>query len=164
MVSLSGCYTHHSKHQVVTTSSGVPAGLQQTGLENTADFTREEIDQLKARRAQQGALQTIYFPYDNSVVNPKYTTLIEEDVSYLKNHPNARIRLEGNTDQRGSREYNIGLGWRRANHVAERFQLLGVNKDQVITVSYGKEKPVSLGHTPKDYALNRRVDIIFEKY
>lgn len=162
MVVLSGCHTTHKDNS--NTIPGLPSEVQATGLGDTDGLSSEKIEQIKARREQQGAQQTIYFAFDNSAVDPKYAALIEKDADYLKNHPKARLRLEGNTDERGSREYNIGLGWRRANHVADRFQLLGVNKSQIVTVSYGKEKPVSLGHTDKDYGLNRRVDMVFEQY
>lgn len=162
MVALGGCHTTQSKNSKGIL--GFPGEVQTTGLGDTEGLSSEKVEQIKARREQQGAQQTIYFAYDNSVVDPKYALLIEKDASYLKNHPKARLRLEGNTDERGSREYNIGLGWRRANHVADSFQLLGVDKEQIVTVSYGKEKPVSLGHTDKDYGLNRRVDMVFEQY
>ena len=161
----SGCHTiHGNKSKPNAMPAGVPSEIQTTGLGDTEGFTSEKIQHIEARRQQQGAQQTIYFAYDNSAVDPKYTDLIEKDAEYLKEHLDARLRLEGNTDERGSREYNIGLGWRRANHVADRFYLLGVDKRQIVTVSYGKEKPVSLGHTSKDHSLNRRVDMVFEQY
>lgn len=160
---LSGCFTTHG-HQQKDGIGGLPSEVQATPLGDTEGLSSEEVEQIKARREQQGVQQTIYFAFDNSVVDPKYMALIEQDANYLKNHKEARLRLEGNTDERGSREYNIGLGWRRANHAADSFQLLGVNKDQIVTVSYGKEKPVSLGHSDQDHALNRRVDMVFEQY
>ncbi|MHA7841311.1 MAG: OmpA family protein [Gammaproteobacteria bacterium] len=162
MVALSGCHTTQTHKNA--TFSGLPAEIQTTSLGDTEGFTSEKVERIKARREQQGTQQTIYFAFDNSIVDPKYAVLVKQDAVYLKEHPKSRLRLEGNTDERGSREYNIGLGWRRANRVADSFRLLGVNKDQIVTVSYGKEKPVSLGHTDKDYALNRRVDMVFEQY
>jgi peptidoglycan-associated lipoprotein len=80
----------------------------------------------------------------------------------LATHPNAKILLTGNTDEHGSREYNIGLGQRRADSVASVLEADGASKNQITTVSYGAEKPVALGHDEAAYAQNRRVDLIYQ--
>ncbi len=72
------------------------------------------------------------------------------------------MRIEGNTDERGSREYNITLGWRRAKTVAAIIEQQGVSPKQIVMLSYGKEKPVAFGHDEDSYRLNRRVNLIYE--
>ena len=78
---------------------------------------------------------------------------------YLTTHPNAKVVLEGNTDARGGREYNLALGQKRSESVKDRLQLLGVPADRMESVSFGKEKPRALGHDEESYQENRRVDI-----
>lgn len=107
------------------------------------------------------AAQTYYFNYDSNEVRGEDHEAMRIQANYLASHRNAVIRLEGNTDNRGSREYNMGLGWRRDQAVAAFFEQLGVNKSQIKMVSYGKERPVSLGDTEQAWSLNRRVDLIY---
>ena len=77
-------------------------------------------------------------------------------------HPDAKVRLEGNTDERGSREYNVALGWRRAKAVASLMAQQGVAPSQIVMVSYGEEQPVAFGHDKQSYSLNRRVNLVYE--
>ena len=107
--------------------------------------------------------QTYYFAYDNSKVRPQDVPYIKMQANYLMSHPNAKIRLEGNTDARGSREYNIALGWRRDQAVANLMQLAGVNPQQIDMVSYGKEKPAVSGDGEQIWRLNRRVNLVYEE-
>jgi len=104
---------------------------------------------------------TIYFAYDSNVVRSQYQYIVQANANYLKSHPSAKVRLEGNTDPRGSREYNIGLGQRRAASVAQQLEILGVSPSQLVTVSYGEERPAMLGDSAKAYELDRRVDLIY---
>ncbi len=106
--------------------------------------------------------QVYLFAYDSSTLASKYVASANAQAKYLKSHPSARILLAGNTDERGSREYNVALGERRARSVAHMMRMAGVNKQQVRVVSYGKEKPVNFGHTDEDRAQNRRVELSYE--
>lgn len=106
--------------------------------------------------------QTYYFDYDSSSIHPDDKASIDVQGRYLASHPNARVRVEGNTDPRGSREYNIALGERRAKSVADILKLEGASCDQVKIVSYGAEKLASPGHTEEDYELDRRVNLVYE--
>lgn len=106
--------------------------------------------------------QIYYFGFDNSSVNPKYVPSIEAQARYLMSNPGARILIAGNTDDRGSSEYNIALGERRANSVAEIMQMTGASVNQIRIISYGKEKPVALGHDDASYSLNRRDELTYE--
>ncbi|MEY4755066.1 MAG: hypothetical protein RJA44_2741 [Pseudomonadota bacterium] len=103
--------------------------------------------------------RSVFFEFDRSVLKPEYTALIERHGRYLAANPAVAIRVEGNTDERGSAEYNLGLGQRRAQTVARALALLGVKPNQMDVVSWGEEKPRDAGHNDKAWAQNRRVDL-----
>ena len=105
--------------------------------------------------------RVIYFDFDRSDIRAEYTDMLESHGRYLASNPNARLRLEGHTDERGSREYNIGLGERRAQAVRRVLMLQGVQGSQLITVSYGEERPAVIGSDEEAHALNRRVELIY---
>lgn len=106
--------------------------------------------------------RTIYFEYDSSQVLNAFFPVIEAHAHYLMNHPNQRIVLEGHSDERGTREYNIALAEQRARSIFKMMQLIGVMSNQVDLVSYGEEKPVAMGHNDESFALNRRVEIVYK--
>lgn len=107
------------------------------------------------------AKRTIYFDFDNSEIKGEGTDIVAAHAKYLAANPTARVRLEGNTDERGSREYNIGLGERRAQAVRRALLLQGAGDAQLSTVSYGEERPASAGHDEAAWAKNRRVEIVY---
>jgi peptidoglycan-associated lipoprotein len=104
-----------------------------------------------------------YFDLDSNVVRADDKPAIDANADYLIAHPNARVMLEGHTDPRGSREYNIGLGERRARAVAEILTEKGVNPAQIRIVSYGAEKRVGMGSSAADFQLDRRVVLVYLK-
>lgn len=106
--------------------------------------------------------QTYYFDYDSSHIRPQDQAPVEAQAHYLAKHPHARVVLEGNTDERGSREYNIALGERRAMAVADILKMNGVSEKQIRIVSFGEEKPADPGHSEEAYRLNRRVNLVYE--
>ncbi len=106
--------------------------------------------------------QIYYFDFDQSTVHDADLTSVQVQAHYLIQHPKRKVLLTGNTDERGSREYNIGLGQRRSEAVANLLLASGVRKQQLIVVSYGAEKPIALGHTEADYAKNRRVELRYQ--
>ena len=110
---------------------------------------------------QEGLLaqRIIYFAFDSSELSGEGTALIAAHARYLVAHSTVHVRLEGNTDERGSREYNIGLGERRAQAVRRAMLLQGVAEGQLSTVSYGAERPAGEGHDETAWAKNRRVVI-----
>ncbi len=103
--------------------------------------------------------RSIYFDFDSYTVPEQYRDVVEMHARYLNAHPNQKARIEGNTDARGSTEYNLALGQRRSNAVSRMMTLLGVNSNQIEAISFGKERPKALGNTEADYAENRRADI-----
>lgn len=110
---------------------------------------------------QEGILaqRIVYFGYDSSDIAGDGIALVSAHAKYLVAHPTLHVRLEGNTDERGSREYNIGLGERRAQAVRRAMLLQGVTEAQLSTVSYGAERPAVEGHDESAWAKNRRVVI-----
>ena len=104
---------------------------------------------------------TIYFDYDSSEISPEFTDMIRAHARQLQQNPTMRVRLEGHSDERGSREYNIALGERRAQTVRQALQLQGASSTQLSTVSYGEERPVVTGHDDAAWAKNRRVELVY---
>ena len=105
--------------------------------------------------------RSVYFDYDSFVVKDEYRPLVEAHARYLQQNRNARVTVQGNTDERGSREYNIALGQKRADSVKRMMTLLGASESQIETVSFGKEKPRNPGHDEAAWAENRRDDILY---
>ena len=105
--------------------------------------------------------RSIYFEFDSFAVSEQYKPIIEAHAKYLAANRNARVALQGHADERGSREYNIALGQKRADAVKRMMTLLGVQETIVETVSFGEEKPKNPGHDEASWAENRRVDIVY---
>ena len=103
----------------------------------------------------------IYFDYDSYVIKPEFQNLIEAHARFLKTNNARRIAIEGHTDERGGREYNLALGQRRAEAVRRSLGLLGVPDSQVEAVSFGKEKPAVPGSDEAAWAQNRRAEIVY---
>jgi peptidoglycan-associated lipoprotein len=106
--------------------------------------------------------RSVYFDFDKYVVNDKYNSMVLSHARYLRDNSNANIRLEGNADERGSREYNLALGQRRADCVKRVMTLAGTQESQIESVSYGEEKPRAVGHNEAAWAENRRADIRYQ--
>ncbi|HXR56855.1 MAG TPA: peptidoglycan-associated lipoprotein Pal [Casimicrobiaceae bacterium] len=105
--------------------------------------------------------RSVYFDFDSFVVKDDYKPLVEAHARYLQSHPNARMTVQGNTDERGSREYNIALGQKRADAVKRMMTLLGARDGQIETTSFGEERPKNPGHDESAWAENRRDDIVY---
>jgi peptidoglycan-associated lipoprotein len=130
------------------------------GLGQFTHFAGQEAGESYTTQAPHN--QLYLFSYDNSSVASKYLPSLHAQANYLKSHAGARVLLSGHTDERGSREYNIALGENRANSVAQILRMAGVSRDQMRVVSYGKERPINLGHLDSDHAQNRRVEFTYE--
>jgi peptidoglycan-associated lipoprotein len=105
--------------------------------------------------------RSVYFEFDEYTIKDQYRPMIEAHAKYLQANRTLRITLQGNTDERGTREYNIALGQRRADAVKKLMILLGATDAQIETVSFGKEKPRREGHDETSWAENRRADIVY---
>jgi peptidoglycan-associated lipoprotein len=109
-----------------------------------------------------GARSVIYFDFDKSEIKPEFADIITSNARNLTSHSNLRLKLEGNTDERGTREYNIGLGERRAQAVRRALLLQGVAESQLSTVSFGAERPAVEGDDESAWAKNRRVELVYQ--
>jgi peptidoglycan-associated lipoprotein len=105
--------------------------------------------------------RSVYFDFDKYDVKSNYTALVERHGKYLASKPQLAIRVEGNTDERGGREYNLALAQKRADAVVRALKVYGVNDKQLEAVSFGKEKPRATGHDEAAWAENRRVDLSY---
>ena len=113
------------------------------------------VDALAAANAR-----TIYFEFDSFAIRPEYQAIIETNARNLKSNKNQRISIEGHTDERGGREYNLALGQKRADAVRKALSLLGVADAQMESVSFGKEKPAAAGESEMAMEKNRRAEIV----
>ncbi len=106
--------------------------------------------------------RSVYFDYDSTVVKDEYKPIVTAHARYLTQSRSARVTVQGNTDERGSREYNIALGQRRADSVKQMMILLGAQEVQIESVSFGEEKPRATGRDESAFAENRRSDIVYD--
>ena len=132
-------------------------GAQTYGIEDEASSAFSQLDDPQSPLS----VRTIYFEYDSSEIRSDYRSTIEAHALYLQQNPNTSIILEGHADERGSREYNLALGERRAKTVKQQMLLLGANSNQIRLVSYGEERPASDGHDDASWQQNRRVEILY---
>ena len=107
-------------------------------------------------------MRSVYYAYDQSEITPESRKVIEANAEYLRQNPKVKVVVEGNADERGSAEYNVALGQRRADGVSKIMTLLGINSDRIESVSLGKEKPKVIGHDESAWSQNRRSDIVFK--
>ncbi len=107
------------------------------------------------------AARIIYFEFDSFNVTPESQEIVNAHGQFLANNPGHRVRLEGHTDERGSREYNLGLGERRAQSVSQLVKLQGVGPTQIELISYGEELPTAFGHDEESWRRNRRVEFVY---
>lgn len=156
-LSLSSCSTNTS----MSNKSGYQRSMN-GGLSSNALGERSGIyGQNYAGRLRAPANQSYYFAFDKSAIHKVDLASIDAQANYLVAHRQAKVLLAGNTDIRGSREYNVALGERRAQAVAERLRSDGVYSSQLKLISYGAEKPLALAHNEQAYAKNRRVDLTY---
>ncbi|WP_213299823.1 peptidoglycan-associated lipoprotein Pal [Paraburkholderia sacchari] len=109
------------------------------------------------------AKRSVYFDFDSYSVKDDYQSLLQAHAQYLKTHPQRHVLIQGNTDERGSSEYNLALGQKRAEAVRRVLALDGVGDSQMEAVSLGKEKPVAAGHDEASWSQNRRADLVYQQ-
>jgi peptidoglycan-associated lipoprotein len=134
-------------------NTSASSGSDVSGSELSAD--QRAIEQLK----QTGMI--VYFDYDRAEIRSEYVPVVAAHAKYLNGNAARKVRLEGHSDERGSREYNIGLGERRAQAVRRALMLQGVTDTQITTVSYGEERPAVAGSDDTAYSRNRRVELVY---
>ena len=127
-----------------------------TGPVTPGAYTPESLDTDACLRQR-----VVYFDFDQDALRPEFQAAMACHAKYLRDRPSARMSLEGNADERGSREYNLGLGERRGNAVSSALQANGGSGSQVTVVSYGEERPTCNESTEDCWAKNRRVEIVY---
>ncbi len=105
--------------------------------------------------------RTLYFDFDQATIRPEFQEAVKCHAKYLNDRPSSHMRLEGNADERGSREYNLGLGERRAQAVQSALLAAGASASQIDVVSYGEERPTCRDHNEACWQKNRRVNIVY---
>ncbi|MCL7945748.1 peptidoglycan-associated lipoprotein Pal [Marinobacter sp. ATCH36] len=134
---------------------------------SSSEMTEEQRREAEARaeRAEREAMRditTFYFDFDTAEIKSEAREVLVAHARYLQSNPNQDVRIEGHADERGTKEYNLALGERRANAI-ERFLIVnGASRSQTETISYGEEKPAVMGSSASDWAQNRRVELVFQ--
>ena len=145
------------KNGAPLSTGGANAGnAGQSGVQGV-DLSQSAID----KAGPQGVGRVVYFDYDSYVIKPEAQSLIEAHARFIKAVPGRKVMLEGHTDDRGGREYNLALGQKRAEAVRRSLGLLGVSDGQMEAISYGKEKPAVQGSSEDARAQNRRVELSY---
>lgn len=157
---LAGCSSSGSldKAPLDTTNGG--AVSTQGGA--TGQSTVAPVDLTGSQLAKAGpanVARIIYFDYDSFVVKPEFQSVLEAHARFIRSQPQASLMIEGHTDERGGREYNLALGQKRAEAVRRALSLMGVQEAQIEAVSYGEEKPAVAGYTEDAFSKNRRAEL-----
>jgi peptidoglycan-associated lipoprotein len=163
---LGACASTDEKNSPVFDAPDSPSqpGIQGRELRDRPEFRGDAVDLSSGRDGGQALealdpLQTVvYFEFDSAQLTPMALQIIEEHARRLRGQADARLRLEGHTDERGTREYNIALGERRAESVRRALLLRGASRAQVSVVSYGEESPAAYGSNEQAWVKNRRVE------
>lgn len=148
---------------------GQAYGAQNGGGVSSSNMGSQEgsSSQQQQSQAQQEAqlrnIRTFYFDFDTSQIKPQARNVLMAHAHYLAAHPNVHVLLQGYTDERGTQEYNLALGQRRANAVKQFLVVNGVSSSQISTISYGEEHPAAKGHNKAAWAKNRRVVMIYKQ-
>jgi len=144
--------------------TATPGGASSAGVGDSGAGMGDAMGGAGGALGGPGASQenrVVYFEYDRFDIKPEYNAILQAHARYLSSNPGARVRLEGHADERGSREYNIGLGEKRAQAVRSVLLLQGGVSDQITTVSFGEERPAVIGSDDEAWSLNRRVEIVY---
>lgn len=157
-VMLSGC---PKKPQALPDAPPAPvdSGASTSGASGSEIDSAMSPDELAIEELRAAGM-VIYFDYDRAEIRPEYVPIVTAHAKFLNANAVRKVRLEGHSDERGSREYNIGLGERRAQAVRRALMLQGVSETQLTTVSYGEERPAEQGSDETAYSKNRRVEMV----
>ncbi len=142
----------HSTEENTSVSAASAADIEAKKLADEASKLESEIRELQR--------QSVYFDFDRHVVKPEYRNVVQQQAAFINAHKNHNVTVEGNADERGSNEYNLALGDKRANAVRKNLELLGIPGDQIKTVSFGEEKPRLSCREEKCWQENRRADFV----
>ncbi len=164
MLTLAACSSSQGADDAANqqTNQQQQQGQQDSGVELDAAERAKTPEEIRAEQMETLRQENIvYFAFDDSRVSSEYAQMLSEHAEFLVQNPNVTVTVEGHADERGTPEYNIALGERRAKAVAQYLQNLGVSASQVETVSYGEEKPLVNASTQSAYAKNRRGVLVY---
>lgn len=158
MLALGACASKGDK------TSNLPPPPSQSAYNDNMAGQGTQLGDEDARAMAERALTNniVYFGYDSDAISAEYSSVVDAYAKYLSTNPVAKVRIEGHTDERGSREYNVALGERRGNAVKDALVSQGVSAAQISVISYGEERPAADGHDESAWAKNRRAQIIRE--
>ena len=164
-VAMVGCSSKGSKSSYSarkSTNNDYDYAATTQGVGQSNGFAGNEYSEDSNYGYQNNAQNRTYrFPHDSYNLSDSDLEAVNSHANYLSSNPNVRVRIEGHTDETGSREYNVALGERRAKAVSQVLLSSGVSESQIDMVSYGQEKPESFGHEESAYQLNRRAEIMY---
>lgn len=159
VLTLAACSSTSSTDQSGADTSGV--SQQETVQVETVEQVVSPAEQMRQKLEALRQENTIYFDFDTATVRPEFVETLQAHGAFLSANPSVRVTIEGHTDERGTPEYNIALGERRAMSVVQYLQNLGVSAGQISTVSYGEEKPADTSRTEAGFAKNRRAVLVY---
>ena len=139
-----------------------PVEDKSVGVEAAGAADREGAEGRALPEEELLAKKRVHFAFDSSTIDDEARAILEAHAAHLAANPRIKIHLEGHCDERGTREYNLALGERRAQAVERLLRVLGVAGGRVTTVSYGEEKPIAPEHNETAWRLNRRVEIVYK--
>ena len=154
---LNGCPTKPIDEQEPAPAGGESTGAVTSGISGPGGFDAADLNDPSSPLYQ----RVIYFDYDSSDIRPQFIDILRAHASYLSSSSSASLTLDGHTDERGTREYNLALGDHRADTVRRFLLAEGVSDGRIRTMSYGEERPADPGHGEASWALNRRVELIY---
>ncbi|MDG2534644.1 peptidoglycan-associated lipoprotein Pal [Sphingomonas sp. HITSZ_GF] len=138
-------------------ANNIPPAPSETGPVTTGEGDSDTVAApINEQFRREVASDTIHFAFDQYDIDPEARAILDSQAQWLSSHPNTRITIEGHCDERGTREYNLGLGDRRANAAKNYLASRGISPTRITTISYGKERPIALGSDDASWAQNRR--------
>jgi len=157
---LYGCATTDSQQDPNAAASSSSTSSPSTGARSGSNVGNNNLGSAVPPVGQSPDLKrSVYYEFDKYDVKPEYRALVDSHARWLKSNPGARLTIEGNADEQGSREYNLALGQRRAEAVVKSLTLLGADQTQLEAVSFGKERPAVQGENEEAWAKNRRAEL-----
>lgn len=160
VIAVAACSSHKNNNNDQTNGMGDDAnGSMNSGMNGGGNMSSDEQARLQMQQLQRNNI--VYFGLDKYDIQSEFAQMLDAHATFLRNNPSYKVTVEGHADERGTPEYNIALGERRATAVKMYLQGKGVSADQISIVSYGKEKPAVLGHDEAAYAKNRRAVLVY---
>lgn len=159
IMAVAACSSHKNNNNDQSGAGADGAYGANSGMNGNGNMSSDEQARLQMQQLQQNNI--VYFGLDKYDIQSEFAQMLDAHANFLRSNPSYKVTVEGHADERGTPEYNIALGERRANAVKMYLQGKGVSADQISIVSYGKEKPAVLGHDEAAYSKNRRAVLVY---